>query len=332
MNKGLKILLIVACILVIVGTIIAVIAFAAGAVNSLEDFSISLNRVLGFIDDDIYEPPMDFEGSVTIDVDGGKKQFGSGDSSDPVAGSETPSISSIDIDWIAGEVVITGGAPEFSIEENNNTSYETVCTLKNGHLSIKYKEAMNGISLGFNSGSKDIAVRLPAELSENLHSVSISTASANVNIANLTVTEMDIETASGDCDIFTVNIGEFDFDSASGDIEAYGTFGGFSSDTASGNTVAEGEFGEFSADAASGNVELIANTCPYEVDITTVSGNADVVVPEDSSISLEFETVSGSIRSDHISGKGRQSIGSNPSRAEFDIETVSGDLIFDMVY
>ena len=349
MKKGFKILLIVSCILVIVGLIITIAALIFGASESLGDLSAEINKVLGFIDDDFYEPPLDFDG--TIAAAPGADSFVSVDlDSDQPIEIDPATIRAINIEWIAGDVIITGGAPEFLIEENNSTSHKTVCILKEGVLYIKYKETMSGINLSAINEKKDIAIRLPITDRNSFDYVSVSGASSKLDIANITANKIDIGTASGDCELFTVNAAELDIGTASGNITLHGVFdnvecstasgtisgdgeyGKFSADTASGDVMMGGSFGEFSAETASGDVTLLSDHGPYDLDVETASGDVDITVFEDSTLSivLEFDSGSGKAKSEYFSGKGKHKIGDGRFVAEYEIDTASGDLTFDM--
>ena len=240
MKKGFKVLFIVSCILVIVGLSISIVSLSFGAATITDELLSAVDNVLSFVGSDFYDPPRDFDG--TIAAEPGSDHMVSVDlESDEPIGIDPGTIRAIKIEWIAGDVIVTGGAPEFLIEESGNSEYKTVCTLKEGVLHIKYRESMGKVSIGSLSEHKDIAIRLPPSVSERLDYISVSGASSDLDFANLTVGKIKTDTASGKCVMFAVNANQFSADTASGAIDIHGTFGSAECNTASGKTAGPAE-------------------------------------------------------------------------------------------
>jgi DUF4097 and DUF4098 domain-containing protein YvlB len=142
--------------------------------------------------------------------------------------------------------------------------------------SIEASTASGDIDLRDVSADIDISTASGDATLVNLEGdVEISTASGDIEIED---SEGDIElsTASGDIDATDVS-GDIDLGAASGDIKISGSRGTFDVGCASGDIDAKGMKieGESEFSAASGSVEIsLAETCEYDLEISSASGNA----------------------------------------------------------
>ncbi len=140
-----------------------------------------------------------------------------------VGGSSVTGISSVDIEWLAGEVVVevspTAETVTFSEETDAADDALKLHYLdRAGELDIEYAAAGASIPDGF---SKKLTVTVPATLSE----LDIRTTSASVTVNGAVGREMHIETRAGSVDLVLGDISGFilEYETRSGRLtDAYG--------------------------------------------------------------------------------------------------------------
>ena len=87
----------------------------------------------------------------------------------------------------------------------------------------------------------------------------------------------------------------------------------------------------FSAGSVSGAVSLSVEEEPETLSIKTTSGSIDLVLPEDASFTLDYDSTSGDLSSDLLfrTESGQHLFGDG--KAEYQIGTVSGDVRITVV-
>lgn len=160
---------------------------------------------------------------------------------------------------------------------------------------------------------------------------SVSTTSGDISLTQLTG-DCTVSTTSGEVRIDSAE-GNLDAGTVSGDIRLSALDGTFSMNTTSGTvTVSDGR-GQGSCGTVSGDVRLSFRELTGSLTLNTTSGNVALALPEAASFTFAFDTTSGECRTffdDVLSfnKKGNQADGQygEPSGAELNISTVSGDL------
>ena len=236
-------------------------------------------------------------------------------------------IARIDIDWISGNIIVKAG-DEVSFYEQSNETISDDMTLRylveGDTLTIKY--CKSGRYDANEMVSKDLHITLDASTLEHLKLDSIS---ADISIDGISPDRFEVETTSGDikitgcdsCDIL-------DAESISGNIEInIGNSARVDLDNVSGLVDVNGDnIGSLSIETVSGDTALFIRGSLSGLEFESVSGDLSLYLPSNSSFDLEFESTSGSFRSEHpalVRGD-RYIFGEGGPRYEAD--TVSGDV------
>ncbi len=175
---------------------------------------------------------------------------------------------------------------------------------------------------------KDLYVYVPTDTAVYF-SVDINSAAASVNISDLSLGELDVKSASGDTMLTRVSAEDADIYSASGELTMDGTEArSIDAGSVSGRISYTGSFTEGDFETTSGTIDIVSQRTPAELDIESVSGSVTVTLPEDSSFSLETESVSGDLDSEFAlkTGGKKHTCGKTPEKCSISIETVSGDM------
>ena len=302
MKKGLKALLIVAVCMIAVGIIMC--ASSLLFIRDLESgdytskLSESVNRVLHRfgVDDDV-EVSL---GSDHFGVYGSsKRQFGSGDT-DSVTGGEVNRVTaadvhSIEINWVDGDIEIYSAEDSDEIvftEEYSGKAEPLEYTLEGDRLIIDYTRstrAFIGINLNSIWGAKSLKVGIPASLRGELRRLSVDTVSSKCVVSDQIADKLYINTVSGKIE-------------------------------------ADGDFKEIQADSVSGRVDIVCGILPDDMDIDTVSGGVHLTLPENDGFSVEFDSVSGDLKSELALSRSDERYTYKNGGPDFAVDTVSGDL------
>ena len=213
----------------------------------------------------------------------------------------SPDVREIEINWVAGDIIITEkDVEEITVSESDVTDerYALQYQLRGTKLEILFSEEslMDGFGISLAGDlRKDLYIEVPKNWNGN--SIEIDAASTNIEMHNITLRELDIDGASGTCDFQNCTIGELDVDAASGDIYYLGNLDRLDLDGASAS---------FTAD--------LQNT-PSRIDMDSMDGKLDIALPEDCGFTVTMEGLNTSLSSDfhgtemknksHVYGDGR---------------------------
>lgn len=354
MSKTLKITLIVAGALLLVGimTVSLVTAFSGSnfeqlwknnAFNFPWKINIGTNNVTGY---KAWDNTYAADGAYTVSADG---------------------LSGIDLKWIAGNATISvyDGAEVVFTETSSQILTQDVALrygVENGLLFIQYcpTNAPNDLPM------KTLDVKIPAALAAEMNTLDFSAASAGLTVSGLTLTDLDCNSVSGRIDASGIVAQKVDFDTTSGDvrfdgnyvrmnvntvsgmvrINSKGTAQETKVDTTSGAMSFAGNIGVLKAnsvsgevftdgavvvhsvdvDTMSGAVSLQLASSPADVNIDTVSGGVQLTLPAGSGFTLQYDTVSGSMNCDFSVVLNGNKFITGDGSGSFDINTVSGGL------
>lgn len=192
-------------------------------------------------------------------------------------------VHSLELEWVGGQVTVEPWeGEEIQIIESAAGDIgerdRMVCRRDGDSLEIRY--VRSGIRFGTPFEGKQLEIRIPRTLAENLPELEIENVSASVVLRDLNIRELDMNTVSGPLTAENLQADDLGFESVSGSLIA--------------------AFSE----------------APREMDLETVSGNAELTLPKEASVRTEFETVSGKLSSQLPTGNGTL----------IEMESVSGDL------
>ena len=197
-------------------------------------------------------------------------------------------ITSLDIDWVAGNVILEPWeGEEIQVEERSRgqlTEKKRLTYQVDGDtLEIRFQKP--GLRFGFQPYGKDLRVRIPQTLADQLRELEIENVSADFSLSGLGVQKLEMNTVSGSLKALDLETDSLEFESVSGDLTAQ-----------------------------------LGNR-PAVLELETVSGSAELKLPTGIDLSAELDSVSGDFRSELpcISG-------SNAAAWKISMESVSGDL------
>lgn len=246
-------------------------------------------------------------------------------------------IQNIEIDWVSGKVNLipydgdTVKVEEFSVNDIEE-KYELRWRVKENTLYIKPCESTGTWNLANKIPTKTLCVYLPEALAANMNKIEIDTASAWISVTGVTATEIDTATASGDtwfekCTVTNLNIENVSGYTNCTEVNAEK----IDAETVSGNIDVLGNVKTFDAESVSGTVYYgSSSVAPDSADISTVSGEIKLRLPDNDGFNIRFDSVSGKITSDFpLTINGGDKTYGNGNRS-YDLETVSGNVNIEL--
>lgn len=191
-------------------------------------------------------------------------------------------IQNIKIQWAAGNITIqpSDQVNEIQIAESEAPEKDRmVCKVSGSTLTIQFcKSNQKIISFGTDINAKDLVITVPSDwVCKNLE---IEVAAADVEIANMTIGEIDFDGASGQCSLNNCTVENLDVDAASGDLYFTGAL-----DT-------------LDFDGASADCTLVLINCPSHIGLDGMSGELDITLPSDCGFTVSTEGLSTSFSTD----------------------------------
>lgn len=237
-------------------------------------------------------------------------------------GSISDKIDSVNIHWVSGNIEISvydGDTVEINEGDVSNEDYKLRYKVEGGELKIQAQKSGWGIKINnFDALKKKLSVKIPSAFMDNFKRVEIDSVSAEINVSDITALDKFlIKTVSGDVKINDIKTYLFDFDSVSGELNL------------------SGEINEFDGESVSGKLNLTAKTELEKFDAETTSGDIKLLIPESNGFKLDFDTTSGDFNSNlPMETKGFNRVINRiygNGKAEFEIETVSGDVTVNKI-
>ena len=211
--------------------------------------------------------------------------------------------------WISGTVQITPWDGDHVVLEETGTERSEELLrwrLSDGVLDVQYCEPGTYQDLP----AKDLTVMIPTD------------PAGSVRVM--------VETISADCEVTETELRSLDFESTSGNLDAEGSFGEFSAGTVSGEITFLGQTVDAEVETTSGDVDLTFTETPDELTVESVSGDLTLSLDGGRGFRMEYETVSGDLNGNFPLER-RDDVylylpEGGKATAEFDVETVSGDV------
>lgn len=198
------------------------------------------------------------------------------------------SINGIDISWVSGDVDI-----EYWDGSTVEVS-ETFRSRASDDALLRWRIQNGRLYIKYTKSNfstknvdKDLLVRIPR---------------------GLVIRDLEIETVSADTTL-SIQADAFDFESVSGNLKAQMDY-----------------VKEVDLETVSGEISLSLGVSPREIDGNSVSGSFDISLPKDALYAVEFDSVSGRLRSSSANLSGGAGYNPKGASSKFEFETVSGDV------
>ena len=222
---------------------------------------------------------------------------------------DAESVTHLEIEWTAGSVTIQeGDTDQILLSESGryDASEAMVFRQSGSKLTIQYQK--QNVYIGFYSApEKDLTVTVPREW-EGV-SISLETASADLQMNHITVREVELDSASGTAVFEDCTIEELDID------------------TASGNVTFTGTLNSMEYDAASADLHAVFHNVPRSLDMGTASGDMDITLPDGAGFTAEVDAMSGDFRSDFEYSQRDDRYISGDGSCRINLSAMSGDVI-----
>lgn len=224
----------------------------------------------------------------------------------------TADIRNIEIEWVAGIITLQAdqNATYISIIEHSssNSEHKMVCKQSGQTLKIQFsEESFEFPSFGVNTDiRKDLVITIPADWECN--SLEIDAAAAQVILNGPSIHEFDFDSASGSCSMINCDITNIDIDTASGDIDFSGTL-----DT-------------LDCDAASANCSIEVFNIPSSIEMDSMSGDLELILPPDAGFTCSLDAMSGSFDSDFEFGTIGETYIHGDGNCKINVSALSGDV------
>lgn len=221
-------------------------------------------------------------------------------------------ISEIEIEWVAGDILIQpGSSDQITVDEDGNfdEKYTMVLKQQGKALKIAFCEESVGNYFGISTRtdvSKDLTITVPVDWV--CQSLELDVASAQVEVNDLTIRDVDFDGASGTCEFENCIVEEIDIDTASGDISFVG------------------QLDTLDCDAASASVLAVLSNVPSRLDLDVMSGDLDITLPEDAGFSLRMDAMSDNFTSDFDTVLKNGNYVSGDGACRINLDALSGDV------
>lgn len=213
----------------------------------------------------------------------------------------------ISVEWVSGSIHIRPTlGDQIRVSESGDTEN---CSMevqqKNGKLSVEFckPSLLNSISRNL---SKDLVIEVPMNWA--LKEVEIDAASASVNVEGLTIQNVEFEGASGICEFSNCSVDTLNVDTASGDVHFTGTLN------------------KLECDAASASFTGILTNIPSQMEMDSMSGNLDLILPKGAGFTVTIEGMSSDFSTDFETTVNNKTYVSGNGACRIKMNAMSGDV------
>ncbi len=314
MTRFIKITLIVAGALILLGAIASVAAYRLGGYKLFDDIE---NAV---------------EEKYDVDVDIGlsgisviKNRFGDIPASESDIYTVSDKIDKIEIDWGSGDIKVLRGGDEITVEEYRpdgkaiENSDKLQLRQNGGELEIAFGKTALHLDFTINH-SKNLVVTIPADM--DIKDIFVDSVSADIHISGFALSELSGDTTSGNIEISDVSASsEARFETVSGKINIDKCFFAEADfETTSGSVkITDSDISEcLDIETTSGDIGVELTSAPVNIHIESISGDVEIGLPENAEFSFDIDSVSGDTDIDHDNIRKAVNV--------CKINTVSGDI------
>ena len=253
------------------------------------------------------------DGTVISTVNGKAKDFGwSNGGSGGEKGIPSQGVVSLDIETTGDVDLFLDEDPEAAIRIEGNMDRLDVSVTDGGALRVRPRYTASSQYFTFRgASSQDVSVTVPAR---RWDSVRVATLDGDVDMGDdMEVGELTVHTANGDIDCRVKSCQRAELMAASGDITLEGNAAQVLAKAASGDVSLDGPMGQVQVNTASGDVELSGSvwkahvksmsgdvqvrtmTLPEEMDLSSKSGDIEVLVPDSGPFRVNASSASGTV-------------------------------------
>lgn len=244
-------------------------------------------------------------------------------------------IRKLDIDWVAGKVRIeeySGDKIEFYEENSSSLSEDDKMRymVDNGTLKIKFRKSYIGFGI-LKSLNKELVIRIPVSMEDGLAELKLDNVSSSVEIEALIANVVLIDSVSGSISIKDLISKKLDIETVSGTVNVSAESDFVDAEAVSGNlniSISSKSIEKVDVESVSGYVSLDLGSSPKNLDIETVSGDVDIILPENDGFTAKYYSISGKFKCDfEVSLTKKEAVYKDGKvKSKLDIETVSGDI------
>lgn len=219
----------------------------------------------------------------------------------------------LEIEWVAGDILIQSTDTEqITVKEDgvSDPKYTMVLRQSGNTLKIQFcEDTAFGFGIHFNTPdiTKDLTILVPKDW--QLDSLEIDCASATVEVNDMTIREVDFDGASGTCEFENCTVEEMDIDTASGDVKFVGSLG------------------MLDCDAASASVYAVLSNTPRRLDMDSMSGDLEIILPENAGFTLALTAMSSDFTSDFETTMKNGNYVCGDGSCRINVDALSGDVI-----
>lgn len=234
-------------------------------------------------------------------------------------------ISSVEIDWIAGDVEIAvyegreikfSESSLFDMRPNEEMRY----LVKNGKLTIRFCAPGRLFER-----PKSLTVYIPEDYKPD--KIAVDTASASVDALDLKALEIKLETVSGSITASGIESGSLSLETVSGKITGVEcTAETLKTDSVSGSINCEGNFIRVDSESVSGGITIAPGEDVLRIRAETVSGGVRIELPENIGFTAGYSSVSGDFSCDFQVVTDKKTVTHGNGETQINLETVSGNI------
>lgn len=200
-----------------------------------------------------------------------------------------------------------------------------------GVLKIRQGRRSSAGSLLFSYGmlSSDFEIYLPVR---PWNTLSVTTTSGDIRLEKGTeVASVTLQTTSGDIDVPEIQCGALAVGTVSGDVDATGHMESLRMGTVSGDMDLCGTCRDLTAKTTTGDMSLRLDNVPDNLELSAVSGDTKLWLPDNDGFALQYNRVSGDLRSDFdlktsLNAKNGTAVYLEGGNRTYSMNSVSGDL------
>lgn len=222
-------------------------------------------------------------------------------------------VQELEIEWVAGDILIQPtDTDQITVKEDgvSDEKYAMVLHQSGNTLKIQFcEDTAFGFGIRFNTPdiTKDLTILVPKDW--QLDSLEIDCASATVEVNDMTIREVDFDGASGTCEFENCTVEEMDIATASGDVKFVGSLG------------------MLDCDAASASVYAVLSNTPRRMDMDSMSGDLEIILPEDAGFTLALTAMSSDFTSDFETTMKNGNYVCGDGSCRINVDALSGDVI-----
>lgn len=218
-------------------------------------------------------------------------------------------IRELEVQWVAGSVTIQPGDTQTIQFSETPTHGSTMVWKQTGDkLVLQFAQKSWRLYFGFpiRRHSKDLVITVPRDW--NPDEVKIDTVSADVNISQLNVREVDVNGVRANSNLERCKVEQLSVESVSG------------------NTRFTGELNQLECKAVSGSCSAVLSNVPREIDISGVSGDLNLTLPENCGFNVRMDSLSGNFSSDFATSKSGRDYYFGDGRCQIEFNGLSGSV------